>query len=113
MPPQAKGEIAKLSTRYWVALGRNAPAGTCGPGHDGGDKAGCAGRQGAPEGAAGGCVRCRGGTQRGWVNALNMLQNPCRYHVGIASVSRRCACEREMKMNGTPRGRRKARPLGD
>ena len=38
MPPQAKGENAKLSTRYWAVLYRNAPEGPRSPGHDGGGR---------------------------------------------------------------------------
>ena len=117
MPPQAKGEITKLSTRYWAVLCRNAPPGPRSPGHDGAGEGGRRrarrGRDGRAEGVAGGCERCRGGTQRGWVNALIRLENPCRYHVGITSVLRRWGSEREIKMNGTRRGRRKARPPGD
>ena len=65
MPPQAKGEIAKLSTRYWAALGRNAPAGTCGPGHDGGGRRrvvpGAKGRRRALRGGANGAAEGRNG----------------------------------------------------
>ena len=50
MPPQAKGEIAKLSTRYWATLCWNTPAVPRDPGHDG---AGEGGRRRARQGAEG------------------------------------------------------------
>ena len=58
MPPQAKGEITKLSTRYWAVLCRNAPPGPRSPGHDGAGEGGRRrarrGRDGRAEGVAGG-----------------------------------------------------------
>lgn len=65
MPPQAKGEKAKLSTRYWAAPRRDEPAGPPRVCHDGGERRrpqrGARGREGALRGGAYGAAGRRNG----------------------------------------------------